>query len=180
MRLVFLLEEASMKCLLDQLLPRFLPKGVSFSTISHEGKSDLQKSIPVKLRGWNVPNVKFIIVHDQDANDCVLLKKKLLELCSSAGKEVVVRIACHELEAWYFGDLRAVSKAYGRDFTKLGAKSRYRDADGIINPKQELRRLIPEHEQISGARRIAPYMSLDKNTSVSFNHFISAVRRLCE
>lgn len=44
-RIVFLLEERSMKTLLDGLLPRFLP-GISFLCIPHEGKQDLEKSIP--------------------------------------------------------------------------------------------------------------------------------------
>lgn len=49
MIIVFLLEEKSMKYLLDGILPYILPDGVRFITIPHEGKSDLQKSIPNKL-----------------------------------------------------------------------------------------------------------------------------------
>lgn len=51
MIIVFLLEEKSMKYLLDGILPYILPDGVRFITIPHEGKSDLQKSIPNKLQG---------------------------------------------------------------------------------------------------------------------------------
>ena len=43
--LVFLLEEPSMKVLLDDLLPRFYPT-LSFRCIPHEGKQDLERSIP--------------------------------------------------------------------------------------------------------------------------------------
>ena len=71
MKLVFLLEERSMKVLLDIILPKILPEGVSFQTIPHEGKSELEKSIPIKLRAWNEPNVAFVIVHDQDSNNCI-------------------------------------------------------------------------------------------------------------
>ena len=67
MKLVFLLEEPSMKYLLDELLPKILPEGVEFQTISHTGKRALERSIPRKLRGWNEPgDVRFVILHDQE------------------------------------------------------------------------------------------------------------------
>lgn len=42
MTIVFLLEEPSMKELLDIILPQILPDTVAFKTIAHSGKSDLQ------------------------------------------------------------------------------------------------------------------------------------------
>lgn len=77
MKIVFLLEERSMKELIDGLIPRILPEEVSFLSIPHEGKSDLEKSIPRKISSWRDadPNVKFVIVHDQDSNNCVELKR---------------------------------------------------------------------------------------------------------
>lgn len=50
MTLVFLLEELSMKVFLEGLLPRVLPEHIGVQLIPHEGKSDLEKSIPRKLR----------------------------------------------------------------------------------------------------------------------------------
>ena len=44
-RVVFLLEEYSMKALLDALLPRLFPD-LRFLCVPHEGKGDLEKSIP--------------------------------------------------------------------------------------------------------------------------------------
>jgi len=44
-RVVFLVEERSMKTLLDGLLPRLIP-GRSFICIPHEGKQDLEKAFP--------------------------------------------------------------------------------------------------------------------------------------
>lgn len=179
MKLVFLLEERSMKYLLDGILPVILPKDVAFQTIPHEGKNDLKKSIPIKLRAWNEPDVRFIVVHDQDSNDCTQLKSELLALCATAGKETLVRIACRELEAWYWGDLDAVEKAYSIDLTKYRNKKKYRIPDNIMFPKEELRKIIPEHQQISGAKRIAQYMCVENNKSKSFQVFISGVRGLC-
>lgn len=56
-RLVFLLEERSMKILLETFLPRFFPD-ISFLCVAHEGKQDLEKSIPRKLRAWCEPGAR--------------------------------------------------------------------------------------------------------------------------
>lgn len=177
MKLIFLLEEQSMKYFLDGLLPRILPENIQFLTIPHEGKSDLKKSLAAKLRGWNEPNVKFVVVQDQDSNDCKKLKEELFELCKNSGKEALIRIACRELEAWYFGDMNALSEAYGEDLSAAKRKSKYRVPDAIVNPKAELRRLLPEHQQIAGARRIAPIIDIDNNSSVSFQVFVNGVKK---
>ncbi len=178
MKLIFLLEEKSMKRFLDIVLPKILPKDVLFQTIPHEGKSDLEKSIPRKLKAWNEPGVKFVIIQDQDSWICVELKKKLINLCKDCGRTFLVRIACHELESWYFGDLQAVSKAYNKDLTKLAQKALYKIPDSIINPKRELQKFLPEHQQISGAEKIAEFFNPNNNTSVSFNMLISGIERL--
>ena len=65
-RIVFLLEEDSMKILLEGLLPRLFP-GLQFLCIPHEGKQDLEKSIPRKLRAWREPGVRFSVVRPSDA-----------------------------------------------------------------------------------------------------------------
>lgn len=64
MTLVFLLEEASMKAVLDIILPQILPESVTFRTIPHCGKSDLEASIPHKLKAWSEPDTRFVIVRD--------------------------------------------------------------------------------------------------------------------
>lgn len=178
MTIIFLLEEPSMKEVLDIILPKILPQDIVFKTIAHSGKSDLQESIPHKLKAWRQPDVKFVIVQDQDSADCISLKQALLNLTSPSGREVLVRIVCRELEAWYFGDLQAVSQAYGKDITGLAQKKKYRNPDTIGNPKEELRKLFPRHQQLDGARRIAAHMNLENNTSTSFQYFISGVQRL--
>lgn len=180
MKLIFMLEELSMKELLDRILPRILPEGVDFKTIPHAGKRDLELSLPRKLRAWNEPDVAFVVVHDQDSNDCVELKRELQGICAMSGRQVLIRIACRELEAWYWGDLAAVSEAYGVDLKHLAAKSKYRNPDSIDHPKKELKRYLPQMGQIEGARRIALHMNLERNTSRSFQVFVQGVKRLCE
>ena len=76
MRLVFMVEELSMKELLQVILPKILPEGSEEPLIiPHSGREDLRRSIPIKLQAWQNPEDKFIIVCDQDSNDCVALKK---------------------------------------------------------------------------------------------------------
>ena len=58
--LVFLLEERSIAELLKVIVPGLLPQEVQCRFIPHEGKSDLEKSIPRKLRAWNTPGVRFV------------------------------------------------------------------------------------------------------------------------
>lgn len=176
----FLLEEPSMKYLLDELLPHILPPDVTFQTIPHHGKRDLEKSIPRKLRGWTEPgDIRFVILHDQDTKDCIQLKRDLLQLCAVTDRPCLVRIACQEMEAWYFGDIEALCSAYNQPKLKaVTEKKKFRIPDAISNPKEALYKLIPDHQQISGAKRVAPYMDIDRNTSVSFQQFVRGVRQM--
>lgn len=169
-----------MKYLLDELLPRILPPDVTFQTILHHGKRDLERSIPRKLRGWKEPgDIRFVILHDQDTKDCVSLKQELLQLCAVTDRPCLVRIACQEMEAWYFGDIDALCAAYDRPkLREVIGKKKFRVPDAIPDPKEELYRLIPEHQQISGAKRVAPHMDIERNTSASFQQFVRGVRRL--
>ncbi|MCL2421239.1 MAG: DUF4276 family protein [Defluviitaleaceae bacterium] len=179
MRLVFMVEEPSMKALLEILLPQILPPNVDQLIIPHSGKSDLKKSIPIKLQAWQSPKDKFIIIQDQDSNDCKKLKDDLKRLCNSSKNDCLIRIVCTELESWFFGDLAAISSAYEKDVTSLSSKRKYREPDKIMNAKDELRKLIPTYQPIEGAKKIATFMSLEKNTSYSFKMFTEGVRRLC-
>ncbi len=178
-RVVFLLEERSMKTLLDGLLPRLLPD-INFLCIPHEGKQDLEKSIPRKLRAWKEPGVRFVIVRDNDGGDCFALKQRLIELCHTSGcQNALVRIACQELEAWYFGEPDAMARAFGNArLQEISNKSRYRDPDSIRQPSREIVRLIPEFQKISGARKMAACLSRDGNRSCSFQIMMEGIERI--
>ena len=93
--LVFILEEESARHVLKELLPRILSglPSVDYKLIPHQGKGDLHKSIPIKIRAWRAPNTFFIILHDQDSHDCRKLKQKLKQLCARNNKhEPLIRI----------------------------------------------------------------------------------------
>lgn len=170
-----------MKALLDKLLPRLVP-GLNFLCVPHEGKQDLEKSAPRKLRNWEEPGARFIIVHDNDGGDCHELKKRLVALCDEARPGVsLVRIAVQELEAWYIGQLDGLAHAFGKpSVERMSDKARYRDPDAVVRPSEEIKRLIPEFQKVSGARRMAPVLSPETNRSHSFQAFVDGVRRLLE
>lgn len=177
-QLVFLLEEESMKALLDVLLLKILPSD-SFLCIPHEGKQDLEKSIPRKLKAWRTPAI-FVIVRDKDRADCIEIKKRLVDLCDQAGRsDSLVRIACHELESWFLGDLSAVEKAFAiKNLSTQQQKSKFKEPDKLSNASEELEKLVKGYRKVSGARKIAAHMNIHQNYSHSFNCFISGVSRL--
>lgn len=178
--LVFMLEEPSMAEVLRAILPRILPLGVEHRLIVHEGKQDLERSIPRKLRGWKDPDVRFVIVRDQDAADCHAVKRRLLEICWRAERpDALVRIVCRELESWFLGDLSAVEAAYQN--CKVGYhqnKAKFRNPDRLGGAKIELQRLVSEYQPLSGARAVAPHLEIERNCSHSFQVFIRGVKRL--
>lgn len=178
-RVVFLVEERSMKTLLDGLLPRLMPER-SFICIPHEGKQDLEKSIPRKLRAWREPGARFVVVRDNDGGDCHALRQKLIGLCNDAKcSDALVRVACQELEAWYFGEPEAMAQAFGNArLQDIKNKSRYRDPDSIHQPSREIVKLVPEFQKISGARKMAVWLSRDGNHSRSFQVMMKGIERI--
>jgi hypothetical protein len=178
-RIVFLLEEFSMKVLLDGLLPRLFPD-LPFLCVPHEGKQDLEKSISRKLRAWREPGVRFVVVRDNDGAECIGVKARLATLCQQAGRrDSLVRLACQELEAWYLGDPEALAAAFGDDRLRyLGTRGRFREPDAVAQPSRALGDLVPEFQKVSGARRMAPLLLPERSASRSFVVFVSAVERL--
>jgi hypothetical protein len=175
---VFLLEEPSMKVFLDGLLPRIIPSSIDVQTIPHEGKSDLEASIPRKLKGWRRPGARFFILRDQDAADCGAVKTRLCSLVAATGRShVCVRIVCRELESWLLSDLKALADVFENpSLANLGASERFRNPDTIGNPLQELRRIVPRYQKVSGARRVGPQLDPSRSSSVSFRFFLAAVQ----
>ena len=115
MNLVFFLEEPSAKEAINGILPNALNREeINIKYVVFQGKQDLEKQIERKIRCWQTPNAKFIVLRDKDSGDCMAIKGRLYEKCKSAGREdALIRIACHELESWYLGDLEAVEKGLG-------------------------------------------------------------------
>lgn len=182
-RIIFLLVELSMRVFLDEWLPRVFPgwiKNEHFQCVPHEGKSDLDRSIPRKLTGWRIPGDRFVIVRDNDNANCIHMKARLVALCVDAGRpETLVRLVCQELESWYLGDLAALAAAFEPHKADTPShRKRFVDPDGWQKPSVEIKRLIPPFQKISGARAMAPHLRVVGNRSRSLQVFVAGVRRL--
>lgn len=178
-RLVFLLEEQSMKELLDRMLPRIFPD-LRFLCIPHEGKTDLESSIQRKLRAWHVPKDRFIIVRDNDGGDCIALKQRLRDLCKGTGHEdATIRIVCQELEAWYLGQPDAMANAFGmEELRNIRNAPRFRDPDTRPKPSKDVDKLCKGFRKIDGARKMGEYLTREGNHSHSFRVFLDGVERM--
>ena len=167
--------------MLKILLPKIIPDDLTYKCIPHEGKQDLEKSIPRKLKAFP-KETKFVIIRDQDSGDCLKTKQKLFQLCQQGNRnDILIRIACHELESWFLGDLKAVENGFklkAGKLAKLQDKVKYRKPDNISSPKQELKKLVDIYQPISGSRAIANYLDIEINRSKSFHVFICGLKNL--
>jgi hypothetical protein len=62
--------------------------------------------------------------------------------------------------------------------TGIGNKARYRDPDGIVHPSREIVKLVPEFQKISGARKMAAWLSRDRNHSRSYQVMMEGIERI--
>ena len=163
-KIVFLLEEPSMKVFLVGLLPRLFPgwiEGRDFQCIPHEGKSDLDRSIARKLSAWREPGVHFVIVRDNDNADCRKVKSDLRQKCKQSGRgKTLIRLVCQELESWYLGDLAALDSAFGVSLDKHRYRKRFANPDALRKPSDEIERLVPGFQKRSGARIMGQCLNL--------------------
>jgi hypothetical protein len=178
-QIIVLTEEASARIVVEHLADA---RGWLDRTkvIPHEGKSDLENSIPRKIGHWRAPEPpRFIILRDNDGGNCSRLKARLKNFVpDGAHDRVKIRIVMHELENWYFGDLEAVADAGLISKEKAIAllrNSRLRDPERLTNAKQEFRKLIDSYGQIELATRISPHLKAARNRSKSFKQFLGAL-----
>jgi len=194
----FLVEEPSMEAFLNGLLPRLLPQDRSFQVYPFQGKQDLLSKLRNRLRGyaaWMPEDYRIVVLVDRDEEDCNQLKQRLEAICSDAGLcsrtatgedrwQIVNRIAIEELEAWFFGDVAAMKKAYPRISQTLDKKAAYRDPDAISGGTWErLEKLLIDYhpgglEKIRAAEEISRHMAPDNNCSKSFQVFRDSLKRI--
>ncbi|MCC6275558.1 MAG: DUF4276 family protein [Leptospiraceae bacterium] len=176
---VLLVEELSAKVMLESLLPRIHQPAPKITIISFQGKSDLEKRVEKKIRGYQNRNAYFIVMRDQDSADCLTIKNNLLDKCQRTQKQCLVRILCHELESWYLADLSAVEQAL--DIHGISVKqhqAKYRAPDNLSNAKQELQRIVPAYQEVSSSRKIGMYLDINNGRSISFSIFIKGYKRI--
>jgi hypothetical protein len=187
--LELLVEEQSMEEALIYLLPKIVG-GLSFTIHAYQGKTDLLKKLPSRLAGyarWMPDTYRILVLVDRDDENCKALKAKLETAAHNAGLstssesgidkcQVLNRIAIEELEAWYFGDWRAVRMAFPRVATSAVNQAKYRDPDAIAGGTWEaFERILKQVgyfknglQKINAARLIAQHMVPARNTSRSF------------
>jgi len=181
--IVFLLEEASAKELLEGIFSRIVPASARIFAryVVFDGKQDLEKQLARRIRGYLNPSARFIVLRDQDsAPNWSAPKDRLLDQCQAAGRSaVLVRIAVHELESFYLGDLLAVEKGLG--LTGLASRQRsakFRDPDRLGSPSRELAVLTKGlYQKVSGSRAIAPHLQIESPRSRSLCQLVDAIRR---
>lgn len=194
-----LVEEPSAGRALRTLLPSIVP-GVPFEIREFRGKTTLLKQLPHRLAGCATrmrrEQLRVAVLLDRDDDDCHELKKRLDDHAGHAGLvtagaspssfQVLNRIVVKELEAWFFGDVRALCTAYPRLPSSLGNKARYRDPDAIADGTCEAleRELVRRGYYKAGllkyecASSVAEHMDVERNRSRSFQVFREGLRRL--
>lgn len=178
-RIIFLVEELSIRKFLEALLPRLFPY-LSYLIIHHDGKQDLENRLQKRLVHWNITSDFFMVIRDKDGDDCIALKQRLLEKCHAAGKhDAVVRIACHELESWYLGDLNAVAQAYQKPAIRnKHGKGKFRNPDVLVNPSQELGKIVSEFRKVSGASLMGATLNAEGNLSRSYQVLLQGIHKI--
>lgn len=183
-RIEILVEEVSMEECLRNLLPKIVPAhwilDENYFIRPHQGKSDLKKSIPVKMKVFNNwhEQIAVIILHDQDSADCRILKQNIKTWCGDYNKSLLIRIVCKELESWYLGDMLAIEKAYPKfKSSNFIYKARFKNPDNL-NAKDQIKKILPDYREVASSREIAKNFDVENNKSVSFNQFIKGVKRI--
>ena len=135
-----------MEAFLHELLPRLFPKDcLSFQVHAFQCKPDMLGNLQARLKGyahWLPDYMRIVVVVDCDDDDGNKLKQQLESAATAAGLrtrsgakgtpwQVVNRIAIEELEAWYFGDWKAVRSAYPKVSPTVPNQAKYRDPDEI-------------------------------------------------
>jgi hypothetical protein len=186
-----------MEVLLRELLPRMIDLDVSFAVHAHQGKADLLRKLPNRLRGyggWLPQSSRIIVIVDRDDDECVRLKQVMENSAKAANLrttraigapdwQVANRIAIEEMEAWFFGDWPAVRSAYPRASNRVPSKASYRYPDAIAGGTWEaLERVLQSADyfplglrKLELARSVGRNMDPVRNISPSFQAFRRAV-----
>ncbi len=190
MKIDFLVEDRSTEQFLNIFLSRFLSKEIEFNIYTFNGKPDMLKKLPSRLKAysnWLPEDMIIFIIIDKDNEDCFQLKEKLEEIVCASGLyskskplnkkwNVVTRIIIEELESWYIGDWEAVCKAYPKLNPDIIKKSKFRDPENIKGGVWEaLEKIFQKHgyfktgiRKIELAKLVAPNVDPNRNVSRSF------------
>lgn len=136
--------------------------------------------------------VVFVIVTDNDNRNCSDFKSQILHSINGQSliplEEIIVCLAIEEMEAWLLGDFEAIKSAYPnanrREYSTYVQDSicgTWEKLAKVIDEKFYKRKLMNAAFYIVGEKKsewasnIAPYFSIDKNLSPSFNYFLRKI-----
>ena len=212
MHIEILIEDSSGEKLLQLLVPQILgefgaphtwrihaykgigriPKGLT--SRGDPAKRILLEQLPRLLMGYGKTAGidAVLVVLDSDGRNCTAFLEELASLLDTCNPRprTLFRLAIEEMEAWYFGDRRAVLSAYPR--AKREVLERYRQdsvcgtweilADAIYpGGSAAIRKAgwpLPGQVKHEWADSIGPFMSLEENISPSFLKFRDGLYRL--
>ncbi len=196
MHIEFLLEEESAEIFIKIIMNRFFPL-ISFRCHTFQGKMDLLKKIPNRLKGYRFnqqDDLKIIILVDRDREDCFVLKKKLEDMAAVNGLHtrskpkldstytIINRIAINELESWYLGDWETLCTIFPR-IPDQRNKIHYRDPDQ--NTWEDLLKILQKGGYYSTgllklelASRMGNKIDPSRNVSNSFKLFYKAINEI--
>ncbi|GHT11510.1 hypothetical protein FACS1894170_05190 [Planctomycetales bacterium] len=179
--ILFLLEEFSAEEMLKGFIQRCFPSLQGRCQYRQfRGKDNLLKRLPHVVQDYANQCSTIIILCDQDNDDCMQLKNKMIGLCRKAGfqSKCIVRILCHELESWYLAQLDVVANRFG--VTELAKRQdHYMNPDSIKDPCKELKRMTKEnYQKVKGSRIMGQFINPDVTRSTSFKHFVAVLKRI--
>jgi hypothetical protein len=211
MHFEILVEDSSGEKLLQHLLPQLLGSSNTWRVHSYKGigrvpkglgaqadpaKRILLDRLPRLLRGYGkTPGIDAVIVLvDTDDRNCKSFLKELKQLVQSCQPtpSTLIRLAIEEIEAWYFGDMKALQRAYPRA-KKDVLKGYVQDsvcgtwemlADAVhVGGAAALKKAgwpLPGQVKHQWAENIGPHLALDRNRSPSFCKFRDGLQRIAK
>jgi hypothetical protein len=200
MHVLFFIEEPSTEAALANLIPKLLQEQITYQFIVFQGKHDLLNNLNSRLRGyanWSPEDWRYVVLIDEDRDDCMQLKNQMEEAAKSAGLttktqskngnfKVLNRIVIEELEAWFLGDIDALRQVFPRLPASLASRQKFRDPDAITGGTWEtLERLLQTngyyrsgYPKVLAAHLISLNMEPQRNRSHSFQIFYRGLQSL--
>jgi len=150
----------------------------------------LLRQLPIKLKNMGQQSqgdfeVAVIVVVDADDDDCVTLKKQLVEVYEGLPTKparCLFRIAVEETESWFIADCKAVKRAYPH--ANIVALEKIKK-DMVCGAWEALARSLGLEpaacgggEKMAWATAISPHLDLKAPESPSLSELLSGIERL--